>query len=191
MKTAFILIDYINEIVHEEGKLAQKGYSQFIEQHNTFKHLSSALTNARRENMLIIHVKVGFSKSYIEQPKQSPLFSKAQEFEALQLDTFATEFHKAIDVKENDIIITKHRVNAFYQTPFDLILKNNNIQHLIIGGVATDLAVSNTVRDAHDRDYHVTILSDCCAAANEEDHNTSLQLLQKIAIVQTNEEFFK
>jgi nicotinamidase-related amidase len=118
------------------------------------------------------------------------LFGKAHEFQALKLNSWATKFHEQIDVKENDIILTKHRVNAFHATPLDLILKNNKIDSLLVAGVATDLAVSNAVRDAHDMDYQVTILADCCAAANNEDHETALLSLKKIAVVKNSKEAF-
>ncbi len=190
MTTALILIDFINEIVHENGKLASKGYSDFVKNNDVFQNLSFITQKARENNILIVHVKVGFSENYTEQPKLSPLFGKAHEFQALKLNSWATEFHEQIDVKEDDIILTKYRVSAFYGTPLDLILKNNNIDSILVAGVATDLAVSNVVRDAHDRDYQVTILADCCAAANNEDHETALLSLKKIAIVKNSKEVF-
>lgn len=190
MATAFILIDFINEIVHENGKLASKGYSDFVKNNDVFQNLSFAIKKARESNVLIVHIKVGFSENYNEQPKLSPLFGKAHEFQALKLNSWATEFHEQIDVKEKDIILTKHRVNAFYATPLDLILKNNNIHLILVAGVATDLAVSSAVRDAHDRDYQVTILADCCVAANNKDHETALLSLKKIASVKNSKEAF-
>ena len=190
MTTALILIDFINEIVHESGKLASKGYSNFVKNNNVFQNLSFAIKKARENNILIVHIKVGFSENYNEQPKSSPLFGKAHEFQALKLDSWATEFHEEIDIKKDDIILTKHRVNAFYATPLDLILKNNKINSILVAGVATDLTVSNAVRDAHDRDYQVTILADCCAAANNEDHKTALLSLKKLSSVKNSKEVF-
>ncbi len=181
MNSALILIDFINEIVHENGKLAKKGYSDFIKNNNVFQNLSRAIIKAREQKLLIVHVRIGFSPTYIEQPKSSPLFGKAHEFQVLKLESWATQFHEQLNINEDDIIITKHRVSAFYSTPLDLILKNNRIDSIFVAGVATDLAVSNSVRDAHDRDYNVTILTDCCAAANDEDHKNALLSLSKIA----------
>ncbi len=188
MATALILIDFINEIVHEDGKLASKGYSDFIKNKNIFHNLSSLVRKIREQKILIIHVKLGFSANYIEQPKLSPLFGKANEFKALTLNDWGTEFHEQLDVNTNDIVLVKHRVSAFYATPLDLILKNNNIDTVLIAGVSTDLTVSSTARDAHDRDYTVTIIEDCCAAANQEDHETALLSLKKIANVKSAKE---
>ncbi|MDD2913547.1 MAG: cysteine hydrolase family protein [Candidatus Pacebacteria bacterium] len=190
MNTALILIDFINEIVNEKGKLSSKGYFSFAKENNVFKNISFIIEKARQKNILIIHVKVGFSKNYNEQPKESPLFGKAKEFQALKLNTWATDFYKEIDIKEEDIIIIKHRVSAFYSTSLDLVLKNNNIKSVIIAGVATDLAVSSTVRDAHDRDYKVTIVSDCCIAGNIKDHEGALLSLSKISDIKKSQELF-
>jgi nicotinamidase-related amidase len=178
---ALITIDFINEIVDEKGKLASKGYFDFIKEKNVFEKLSNAIKKAREKEMLIVHVRVGFDETYIQQPKNSPLFGKAHEFQALKLNTWATEFHKELNVEKRDVIVTKHRVNAFHSTELDLILKNKKIDTLYIAGVSTDLAVSNTVRDAHDRDYKVIILEDCCAAASIEDHENSIKSLSKIS----------
>jgi nicotinamidase-related amidase len=181
---ALLTIDFINEIVDEKGKLASKGYSDFVKEKKVFEKLSNQIKKARDENMLIIHIRVGFDETYVQQPKDSPLFGKAHEFQALKLNTWATEFHKELNIQKEDVIITKHRVNAFYSTELDLILKNNKIDTLYIAGVSTDLAVSSTVRDAHDRDYKVIVLEDCCAAASIEDHENSIKSLSKISKIE-------
>ncbi len=64
-------------------------------------------------------------------------------------------------------------------------MRNNNITDLYICGVATDLAVQVAARDAHDRDFVVHVVEDCCGAANELDHTTSLVPLKKISNVIT------
>lgn len=180
---ALVVIDYINEIANKEGKLAGKGYYDFIIKNNTFENLNKLLDYARKNDFLLIFVKVGFSKDYVEQPKKSLLFGKANEFGALKLDTWATEFCEELDILKNDIVIVKNRVSAFYNTNLELIFRNNDIKDVFVAGVATDLAVSNIVREGHDRDYNMIVVEDCCAAGSEEDHNNSLKILKKIAIV--------
>lgn len=86
---------------------------------------------------------------------------------------------------KDEPIIIKHRVSAFFGTPLELVLRNNNITDLYICGVATDLAVQAAARDAHDRDFVVHVVEDCCGEANELDHTTSLVPLKKISNVIT------
>mgnify|MGYP001579318759 CR=1 FL=1 len=180
-----LCIDFINEIVHPSGKLAGKGYASFFEKHNTLANVAEAQKRFRAKGFPVVHVKVGFSPSYAEHPSDSPLFGKARELKAITLGTWGTEFAGQVGPAADERVIVKHRVNAFHATALDLILRTRNIRELYIAGVATDLAVESAARDAHDRDYRVTILSDCCAAANDEDHARSLTVLKKMARVIT------
>ena len=88
-------------------------------------------------------------------------------------------------VCDEDMIVVKHRVSAFYGTDLEVILRANKIEHLIICGVATNNAVELTAREAHDRDYKVTIASDATETLNDHEQQASLNFLRKIATVVT------
>lgn len=191
MKEALVVMDYVNEIVHPDGKFKGKGYAQFVRQHGTLDHVVSAVESARKKAMQIVFVKVGFSEDYSEQPKGSPLFGKANEFQALKLGTWATEFHEALDVQDGDFVVTKHRVSPFRGTNLHAYLKGKGVTDLYLCGVATDLVVQSAAREAHDMDYAVHVLSDCCAAGSIEDHEDSLRLMTKIAKVGTLKELLQ
>lgn len=182
---ALLCIDYINEIVSPDGKLAGKGYAEFVKQHETLDKVAALMEKTRASGGVIVGVRLGFSSDYVEQPESSPLFGQAKKFGALQIGTQATEFHSALRFMPEDVILWKHRVSAFHGTSLDVILRNQGIKKLLIAGVATDLAVQSAARDAHDLDYSVTVVSDACAAANEEDHEQSLRMLAKIADIKS------
>ena len=183
MKKAIIICDFINEIINNEGKFKGKGYAAYAEKNNTLTNTAKAITEARKLGFTIIYVKVGFSADYKEQPKNSMLFGKADQFEALKLETWSTSITDKLDVKDNDFIITKHRVSPFYATSLETILRNNKTTDLYICGCATDLVVSSAARDAHDRDFNVFVLEDCCAAGSTKDHEEALNAIRKIATV--------
>jgi len=182
-KKALIVIDIINEMLDEKGKLSSKGYFQFSENHNSIQNINNEISKARAEQMLVIFVRVAFDSSYNDCPTNSLLFMNAPKFGALQDKTWATEICDSIDFNDKDICLVKKRVSAFYGTQLEELLNKNSITSIFLAGCATDLAINNTARDAHDRDFEVTILSSCCIAANEGDHKNSLLLLEKIAKV--------
>ncbi|HHT0594358.1 TPA: cysteine hydrolase family protein [Legionella anisa] len=185
MRTAFIGLDYIIDIMHPQGKIARS--ASHAQERDVIKKVNKALKIAKQKNWLAIMVKVGFSPHYVEQPKHSPIFGKVDELGALKLGTEGTEFHPELQVGDS-LVIVKPRVSAFYATALDAALRANQIERLIIGGVSTSWAVQSTARDAHDRDYSVCIVEDICAAANQEEHQFSIQLMEKIAhIVTVNE----
>lgn len=180
---ALICIDFVNEMVSQGGKLTGKGYLAFVEKNNTLQNVQSLQKIFRNSGQDIYHVKITFSESYIEHPTRSPLFGKAKEFKALQAGSWGSDFNETISPLNEEKVIIKRRVSAFYGTDLEIVLKSNGIDTIYLCGVATDLAVESTARDAHDRDFNVIIVSDCCAAASEDDHNKSLLTLQKIAII--------
>jgi len=183
--TALVVIDFINEIVHPDGKLAGHGYASFIEKHKTDKKLKRLVSKARKRGWLICHVSVGFSENYHDHPANSPLLGAAKEYGALNKTEWGCKFIDYAAPAPEDVVIFKPRVSAFYNTPLSSILSSNDIKDVYIAGCATDLAVQSAARDAHDRDYNVTVVGDACAAANDVDHDTSLAFLTKIAAVKT------
>lgn len=188
MTTALILIDFVNEIVDENGKLAGKGYPTFVKTHGVLENVNAAIAKARVKNIPIIFVRVGFSSDYRELPELSPLFGTAKKFGALQLDTWATEIHESLNKTDADFLVTKHRVSAFYATSLEAILRTLKVETILLGGVATDVAIPSAAREAHDRDYRTIVLEDLCGAGSEEDHEQALRLLSKVATVSKSTE---
>jgi len=185
---ALLSIDLINEILHPDGKLSGKGYSEYASRHNTLSNIREVHTKARTSKLLLVHVKLGYSRSYSEHSANSLLLGKAKSFGALQLDSWGTEFVEAAMPEDDENVIIKHRISAFYGTDLEVLLRANAINEIYILGVATDLAVESATRDAHDRDYLVTVISDCCVAASDADHLNGCQTLKKISNVVTIDE---
>ena len=179
--TALIVLDLENDLIHPEGKLALS--SKMVVENRVISKANAVIQQARQCNALVIFVRVGFSQNYVECPVTSPLFSYVQQAQALQLNTWGTEFDKNLDVRENDVMITKHRVSAFYATSLQAILTARQIQQVILCGISTDFAVQTTAREAHDRDYRVSIVQDACAANSIEEHRNTIQLLEKFCTI--------
>ena len=59
------------------------------------------------------------------------------------------------------------------------------IDTLIIGGIVTNGGVASTVRDAHLRDIHTILLSDGCAAFNDDIHDATLKSLRSVTEAMT------
>jgi nicotinamidase-related amidase len=75
----------------------------------------------------------------------------------------------------DEIMLPKTSSGIFNSTNVDYVLKNLGIRYLIVAGIMTDQCVDMTVRDAADRGYLVTCVSDACATATQERHDTALK----------------
>ena len=60
----------------------------------------------------------------------------------------------------SDIIIRKSRYSGFVGTNLDEVLKTHNIKYLVFTGIATNVCVESTLRDAFFREYWPIIVSD-------------------------------
>jgi ureidoacrylate peracid hydrolase len=180
MKKCLILIDYINEICHKDG--AFDCYPMLTENQSVAK-LNRVIAHARKEGWLVIWVIVGFDKNYLEANAKSPIFSKAKEYKKLQRGTWGTEIISDLDYREGELIICKNSVSAFYGTNLDHVLRTNVVEEVYIAGASTEVAVQSAVRDAHDRGYKVTVISDCCGSSHKARHDASLEMLTYMANV--------
>jgi len=79
--------------------------------------------------------------------------------------SWASAIVEELKPQEGDIVINKPRYGAFFGTHLDIILKTLNIKYLIFTGVATNICVMGTLRDAFYLDYFPILLTDCCAQA--------------------------
>jgi nicotinamidase-related amidase len=75
----------------------------------------------------------------------------------------AGAIHPALTPKADDIVIVKHRISAFAGTDLDMILRANEINTLVLFGIATSGGVLSTLTDAADLDYRLFVIKDCCA----------------------------
>jgi ureidoacrylate peracid hydrolase len=89
------------------------------------------------------------------------------------------EFYGEVQPLATEPIVTKHRFSAFYNTDLDTILRSNGIRTIVATGVATNVCVETSVRDAFVRDYHVVILEDATATYSPEEAAASLATIDR------------
>lgn len=93
--------------------------------------------------------------------------------------TEGVEFAPELNATEDDVVVTKHRYDAFHNTDLEQYLTANDISEVLVCGIATNVCVASTVRGAFDRDYDVTVLSDCVGSADDDLHEAALQNMDK------------
>jgi nicotinamidase-related amidase len=84
-----------------------------------------------------------------------------------------------------DFLIEKVNYSAFYMTRLEWVLRKSGVERLVVGGIVTNGGVSSTVRDAHVRDFEITILSDGCAAFSPKVHETAIDALRSVGRIAT------
>jgi len=184
----YLVLDMINDLVHEDGPNGKKGYGPILARRNTIANTAEALRKARAAGIRIGYVRVGFSPDYRECPPTSKIFQGAKRAGLFRLGTWGTEVHPALKPEAGDYDIVKHRVSPFYATSLEAILGANGVRRLYTSGVSTSGAVLSLAKEGHDRDYEITVLEDCCAALTDEQHASVIEQMQRIATITTSKD---
>lgn len=187
-KTLFLVMDMMNDLVAEDG-FNKATYGVQVKQRGVLEKTAAAIATARGAGAKVGYVRVGFSPDYRECPPASPIFSGARANGIFRLGTPGTEVHPAVAPQEGDFDIVKHRVSPFYATSLEAILRANGIKRLVLCGVSTNGVVHSGAREAHDRDYEVVILQDCCAGVTPEEHEHAIACLGRFARIVDSTEF--
>jgi glutamine synthetase len=89
---------------------------------------------------------------------------------------------------KGNVLIPKTSCSVFTSTNINYVLKNLNIEQLVICGQLTDQCVFSAVRDAADLGYFVSVVEEACAALSEIDHRRGIAGMEGFArIVTTND----
>lgn len=74
-----------------------------------------------------------------------------------------------------DLQITKRQWGAFHGTEFDLQLRRRGIRTIVLGGVATQIGVESTARQAYEHGYELLIVRDATTSSDAESHDMSMK----------------
>ncbi len=133
---------------------------------------AAVLRRARSLGARVIHVQVGFRPGFPEISSRNALFGAIKDSQTHRklFEGEAGAIHPAVAPEKDEVIITKHRVSAFAGTDLDMILRANDVDTLILFGIATSGVVLSTVLHAADADYRLVLIKDCCADLDPEVH---------------------
>ena len=173
LKTALIVIDVQNDFCDDQGVFSRaKGINMTPVQ----KAVSSLLffTDRCRElNLPVLFVRTLHSEWTNSDSWLTRVGGSVGRMGICSPNSWGSEFYR-IKPHGTDYIVTKHRYSGFFGTDLDLILRSRAVETLLVTGVATNVCVETTARDAYNRNYNVVLVEDCCGAFDDEEHKATL-----------------
>jgi nicotinamidase-related amidase len=136
------------------------------------QNLKQAIDAARGAAIKVIYVRLAFRPEYPDVSPNNRSFSMiaAHAGDAFSEPSPALEIHPLVSPHADDLVVVKKRVSAFSGSDLELLLRSLQIDHLILTGVTTSGVVLSTVREAADKDFQLTVLSDACLDGDEQVH---------------------
>ena len=173
------------------------------------KHSKDVLGFARQKNIPVIHVTLvhrdipGFGSEGVKVPFWRAVQNFLKEEDRLspgrKSTTTAhnlegspgTEIIPDLLVPEDYIINNKKRLDCFFGTDLETLLRTLDTETVVLMGINTNTCVMNTAFAAFNRDFQVVVISDCVASMYGEDlHVLGLENVKRcLGYVLTAEEF--
>jgi ureidoacrylate peracid hydrolase len=178
--TALVVIDVQNDFCHADGAFGRVGHDN-SRMPDLAAALHRVLAEARARQVLTVFVRATYDREVTSRPLAQHR-RRLGLLESLCLEgTWGADWFSGVAPvgAPNEVVLTKHRFDAFQGTPLDLYLRSNRIRTVIVTGVVTSGCVESTVRDAFFLDYRVVVPRDGVAEAVQERHDTALAVMQR------------
>ncbi|HSD38041.1 MAG TPA: isochorismatase family cysteine hydrolase [Rhodocyclaceae bacterium] len=183
-RTAVIVIDMQRDFLEPGGFGESLGNKVSLLQAAVVP-IKALLTGARRKGMLIIHTREGHRPDMSDAPRAKVergapsvrIGAPGPMGRILIRGEPGQDIIPELYPIAGEPVIDKPGKGAFYATELLSILRNREIESLIICGVTTEVCVHTTVREANDRGYRCIVPGDCCASYFPEFHEMGLRMI--------------
>lgn len=180
--TALIVVDMQNDFCTEGGMIHRLG-SDLGSVRGIVPRLQRLLHVAREAGVLIIYIK---NRSHPDGRYSAPADLARRLLTYAPIDdplitkegSWGEEIIEELRPQQEDVIIYKHRPDAFERTQLGLVLRSNGIKSVVVTGTATFACVESSARRAMMEDFYVTVIEDCSAATDPALHQASLHAMK-------------
>ena len=177
MDRALIVVDLQNGFCHPEGSLPRLGLG-LAGVDAAVSGAAVAVRQARAAGLPVIFTRHQYRPGRADEgPRLSELGGSLAALDGLAAGSWDAAVVDELGSGPGDMFIDKVRFDAFLWTSLDPLLHGLGATELVVCGVVTNICVESTVRAAFMRDYRVTLLADCCAAATPRLHDLGVEVM--------------
>jgi ureidoacrylate peracid hydrolase len=175
-KSALVIVDMQNAFASRGGTLDFAG-ADLSEAPRVVRTIRCVLDAARVAEMTVVHLQVGYkpdlsnaggprSPNYYKE-RAMHLMCSRPELKGKLLTEGSWDFALVDDLAPHpgEVVITKTRYSGFAGTTLDSRLRVRGIQYLFFAGIAANVCVESTLRDAYFLDYWPILIVDGTMAA--------------------------
>ncbi|MFF7073280.1 isochorismatase family cysteine hydrolase [Streptomyces pseudovenezuelae] len=162
-KTALIVIDMINTYDHQDAE------QLLPSAHKVVPVLSDLLATARSRDVTVIYVNDNFGEW------------RSHHGELLQQALAGPHADLVEPVKPDgsSLFVLKARHSVFFETPLSYLLRQQDIERLVLCGQVTEQCVLYSALDAHIRHFEVVVPRDAVAHIHSDLADAALRMMER------------
>jgi len=175
-RSAIVVVDMQNAFASRGGTLDLAG-ADMSGTPAVVSAIARVLAAARPAGIPVVYLQMGYNSDLTngggpESPNPRKelalcMMTRRPELKGKLLVEGTWDFEIAEPLKPHagDVVILKQRYSGFAATSLDEELKARDIRYLFFTGIATNVCVESTLRDAYFLEYWPILLTDCCLQA--------------------------
>jgi gluconolactonase len=174
-RSAMIIQDLQNDVIIEGGAFADSGAPAHATAQNVVGNVADLAAACRAAGVPVIHI------FYIVEPgapglkQNAPLFQGVKEADALVRGSWGAAPADGLEPQDGDHVVEKMRMNGFYETRLDILLRGLGTEDLIITGAWTNMSIEHTARHGADAGYNVVVASDGTSTTSDDWQRAALE----------------
>ena len=183
---ALVIQDLQNDVIIQGGAFADSGAPAHATSQNVVENVKGLAAACRKAGVPVIHIWYIVEQGAPGLKQNAPLFEGVKDSNALVRGSWGAAPAEGLEPQEGDHVVEKMRMNGFYETRLDILLRGLGVETLIISGAWTNMSIEHTARHAADAGYRAIVPSDGTSTVSDEWQNVALNYaMQNVASVGT------
>src|SRR5207253_10925900 len=166
-RAALIIQDLQNDVMAEGGAFAESGAPQHAKEQNVVENVKQLAEACRSAGIPVIHVHYIVEDGAPGLKLNAPLFQGVKEANALVRGSWGAAPAEGLEPQPGDHVVEKMRMNGFYNTRLDILLRGLGAETIVITGAWTNMSIEHTARHGADAGYEVFVISDGTSTTGE------------------------
>jgi len=173
-RCALIIQDMQNDVIIEGGAFADSGAPAHAISQNAVANVADLAAACRSAGVPVIHVWFIVEDGAPGLRQNAPLFQGVKESGGLVRGSWGAAPADGLEPQAGDHIVEKMRMNGFYETRLDILLRGLGADTILITGAWTNMSIEHTARHGADAGYQVVVASDGTSTVSDEWQDAAL-----------------
>jgi ureidoacrylate peracid hydrolase len=177
--TAVVVVDMQNDFCAENGYIHSVQGADMSGCKPLAERIGKLVMAGRAAGCEIIWVKAIYDHDLLPAPMLSKMLDKGKGAVCCAADSWGADFFE-ISPADGEQVVEKRCYSAFHNTQMDDVLRRRGIKSIVMTGVATNVCVDSTLREAFFHGYYIVMPPDCVASANVPLHEATINSVELI-----------
>jgi gluconolactonase len=173
-RSALIIQDLQNDVIIEGGAFADSGAPEHAKSQNVVENVRRLAELARSAGVPVIHVWYIVEEGAPGLKLNAPLFEGIKATNGVVRGSWGAAPAEGLEPQDGDFVVEKMRMNAFYETHLDILLRGLGVETLLVTGAWTNMSIEHTARHGADAGYEIVVASDGTSTVSEEWQDAAL-----------------